>query len=225
MSTRRHSPFDHAVHKANAWLVAVATSLGTDDRHFAYRALRAWLHTLRDRLSIDGAVHFGAQLPELLRGLYYDGWVPSRVPVKYGKDEYLYRFVQEARIPLEEVAAVAAAVTAVLRDHLSPGQLDGALAQLPSGLRSLIVGVGRDASAATQERQVLPASQARNGHSVDQRLDTLEAQVASVTEALRVLAHGLETTPGAVPDEQRGPRAARQAYEILLSQPSKQSPA
>jgi hypothetical protein len=178
--------------------------------------------TLRDRLSIDGAVRFGAQLPELLRALRRLGPKPGAGQVR--KDEYLYRFVQEARIPPEEVAAVAAAVTAALRDHLSPGQLDGALAQLPSpaladrGRRYGCIGGDTGTPGAA-------ASQARNGPSVDQRLDTLEAQVASVTEAVRVLAHGLETTPGAVPDEQRGPRAARQAYEILLSQPSKQSPA
>jgi hypothetical protein len=43
MSTRRHSPFDHAVHKANALAGRGRHVARTDDRHFAYRALRAWL--------------------------------------------------------------------------------------------------------------------------------------------------------------------------------------
>ena len=46
----------------------------TDDRHLAYVALRATLHALRDRLGPENAVHLAAQLPMLLRGLYYEGW-------------------------------------------------------------------------------------------------------------------------------------------------------
>jgi len=36
--------------------------------------LGAVLHALRDRLQIGLAVHLGAQLPLLVRGLYYDQW-------------------------------------------------------------------------------------------------------------------------------------------------------
>jgi hypothetical protein len=31
------------------------------------------------------AAHVAAQLPELLRGVFYDGWNPSKVPVKKGQ--------------------------------------------------------------------------------------------------------------------------------------------
>ncbi|MFI8891646.1 DUF2267 domain-containing protein [Streptomyces paradoxus] len=34
------------------------------------------LHPLRDRLPVETAVQFGAQLPTLVRGVYYDGWRP-----------------------------------------------------------------------------------------------------------------------------------------------------
>jgi uncharacterized protein (DUF2267 family) len=39
--------------------------------------LGAVLHALRDRPQIGLAVHLGAQLPLLVRGLYYDQWRPS----------------------------------------------------------------------------------------------------------------------------------------------------
>jgi uncharacterized protein (DUF2267 family) len=55
---------DRAVQTANTWLADVARAFGTDDRRFAYRALRAWLHTLRDRLPVEATAHFAAQLPE-----------------------------------------------------------------------------------------------------------------------------------------------------------------
>ena len=32
------------------------------------------LHALRDRIGAESAVHLAAQLPMLLRGLYYEGW-------------------------------------------------------------------------------------------------------------------------------------------------------
>ena len=44
------------------------------DRRSAYRALRSVLHVLRDRLTPEQAVHLGAQLPLLVRGIFYDGW-------------------------------------------------------------------------------------------------------------------------------------------------------
>jgi uncharacterized protein (DUF2267 family) len=44
------------------------------DRRRAYRALAAVLHALRDRLTVDEVAQLGAQLPILVRGLYYDQW-------------------------------------------------------------------------------------------------------------------------------------------------------
>ncbi|HZG06185.1 MAG TPA: DUF2267 domain-containing protein [Streptomyces sp.] len=138
MSATHTAEFEHAIHTANIWLKAVSEALGTDDRHLAHRVLRAWLHTLRDRLTVDVAAHFAAQLPELLRGVYYDGWVPSGAPVKYDRDAYADRFAQEARIGAGDVPRIAPAVTAVARGHLSPGQLERALAQLPHDVRTLL---------------------------------------------------------------------------------------
>ena len=64
---------DRSIGKANAWLADIEAGFGTSDRRLAYRVLRAWLHSLRDRLSVEVA----AQLPELLRGVFCDGWNPQ----------------------------------------------------------------------------------------------------------------------------------------------------
>jgi hypothetical protein len=53
----------------------------------------------------------------------------------------------------------------------------------------------------------------------DDRLSRLEAQVATLAEAVRALARGLEGTPSqeTLPTEEAA-RGARLAHEILLSQ-------
>jgi uncharacterized protein (DUF2267 family) len=58
----------------------VAKEFDTDDREFAYGVLRAWLHTLRDRLTVEAAAHSAAQLPDLIRGVFYAGWDPAPSP-------------------------------------------------------------------------------------------------------------------------------------------------
>jgi uncharacterized protein (DUF2267 family) len=78
MSTTDLEVFDTTVHKTNSWLHELMEELGWSDRHKAYLALRATLHALRDRLTVQGVAQLGAQLPMLIRGFYYEGWVPSR---------------------------------------------------------------------------------------------------------------------------------------------------
>jgi uncharacterized protein (DUF2267 family) len=138
MSSTGVSSLDLSIEKANAWLAGIADELATDDRGLAYRTLRAWLHSLRDRLTVTVAAHFAAQLPELLRGVFYDGWSPSHVPVKFGSREYVQRFARDAGIPGTDVAQAASTVTRVVRRHVSSGALDEALHTLPPELRHLI---------------------------------------------------------------------------------------
>ncbi|MGE5292973.1 MAG: DUF2267 domain-containing protein [Micromonosporaceae bacterium] len=129
---------DRSIDKTNVWLADIAREFGTGDRRFVYRVTRAWLHTLRDRLTIQVAAHFGAQLPELLRGVFYDRWNPSRVPVRYSRSEYVTRFAREARIHDSDVAKAAGIVTAVVRMHVTGGAVDEAFAQLPADVRDLL---------------------------------------------------------------------------------------
>jgi len=137
MSVTGVSSLDQSIDKANAWLAEVADDFGTHDRHFAYRVTRAWLHTLRDRLPVPVAAHFAAQLPELLRGVFYDGWNPSRVPVKYDQAEYIHRFAHDARIRDADVPRAASLVSRTVRRHVSSGALDEALDVLPAGIRQI----------------------------------------------------------------------------------------
>ena len=135
---------DRSTDKPSAWLAGIGEGFGTHDRRLAYWVARAWLHSLRDRLTVEVAAHFAVQLPELLRGVFHVGWNPSRVPVKCGRSEYLTRFAREARIHDSDVPKAAAVVTAVVQRHLSAGAVHEAFALLPEGLRELLEGAAAE---------------------------------------------------------------------------------
>ncbi len=134
------SIIEHSVEKAHIWLKELAEELGTDDRQYAYRALRAVLHTLRDRLTVDVAAKLAAQLPTLIRGIYYEDWDPSRTPLPiHDVEAFLDHVVKEGRMAGETEASLAVtAVARVLREHVTPGEIDDVLAVLPDKLKVLI---------------------------------------------------------------------------------------
>lgn len=104
-----------------------------------HSALALWLG--RSRNGGEGRrlpCHFAAQLPELLRGVFYDGWNPSRVPVKFGPAEYVQRFARNAGIHNADVPRAASLVVRAVRRHVSSGALDEALDALPADLRRLV---------------------------------------------------------------------------------------
>jgi uncharacterized protein (DUF2267 family) len=131
---------EHSVEKAHIWLKQIAHELGEEDRHDAYRALRAVLHTLRDRLTVEVAAKLGAQLPTLIRGIYYEDWHPSRTPLTiHDVDAFLEHVAREGHMAGETEASLAvSAVSKVLREHVSEGEIDDVLAVLPAKLRVLV---------------------------------------------------------------------------------------
>ena len=76
MSSTGLEVFDETLHKTNMWLKEIAQELSVD-RHGAYQVLRAVLHNLRDRLTINEAADLGDQLPMLIRGIYCEAWHPA----------------------------------------------------------------------------------------------------------------------------------------------------
>ncbi|HZA09454.1 MAG TPA: DUF2267 domain-containing protein [Mycobacterium sp.] len=104
-------------------------------RNQSYAALRAVLHPLRDRLTVDEAAQLAAQLPMLVRGIYYDGWEPTRVPVKMDKDEFLARvrkeFPYDIRGSLDELVQT---VLQALRSYITEGEWQDIKSSMPKDL-------------------------------------------------------------------------------------------
>jgi uncharacterized protein (DUF2267 family) len=139
MSTTRVTVLDHTVEETNVWLKTVEEELELDDRQQAYNALRAVLHALRDRIPPEVAVKLGAQLPLLVRGIYYEGWHPTTTPTR---ERHIEDFAQHvlselpARFPAE-AATVVRGVFEVLWEKLDPGEFDKVMNHLPASLRAM----------------------------------------------------------------------------------------
>jgi uncharacterized protein (DUF2267 family) len=133
---------DRSVQKTNIWLKDLCEELETDDRQYAYRILRGFLHALRDRLPIDESAQLAAQLPALIRGIYFESWVPAHTPQTYHDlATFLDRLAAEASLAGETEASFAAnAAARVLRAHVSTGEIEDVIAVLPPPVRKLFTG-------------------------------------------------------------------------------------
>lgn len=138
---RTHHPsiVEHSAEAAHVWYHDVAGELGSEDLHYAGRALRAVLHALRDRLTVEETAQLAAQLPTLIRGIYYEGWKPGGTRhLAHDIDAFLEHVAVEGRMAGEtEASHAVAAVARVLHRHVSEGELDDVLAILPAKLRPL----------------------------------------------------------------------------------------
>ena len=129
---------DSSMQKTHEWLNQVEDELGIDNEHAAYAALRATLHAIRDRLPVELVAHFGAELPLLIRGIYYDGWHPSATRLKEAQSmafsEAMRRELQ-GHNELQHVDEVAQAVLRVLDQRLEPGQIGNVIEAMPEEAR------------------------------------------------------------------------------------------
>lgn len=142
--------FDKTLQTTNIWLNEIGENLGPD-RQRNYQALRAVLFTLRDRLTVDEAAHLSAQLPMLVRGIFYEGYRPSTMPQKVrSQEEFLARIHQHLQNvrPLGADEA-ARAVFRVLDKHIPAGELSEVKQMLPPDIRSFFPGPSAAAADAT----------------------------------------------------------------------------
>jgi uncharacterized protein (DUF2267 family) len=134
------SAISRSVQKANIWINDMAGEMGTQDEDRAYSVMRAYLHALRDRLTIEESAQLAAQFPELIRGIYYEGWDPTSTPVKYRRlPEFFDRMADET--PFNDAKDASKAVNAaasVLRRHVTEGEIDDIRSTLPKDLQPVV---------------------------------------------------------------------------------------
>jgi uncharacterized protein (DUF2267 family) len=131
--------FSETIEKTGQWLDEVMLATTKMEPRRAYSVLRAVLHVLRDRLTVDEAVNLGAQLPMLVRGFYYEGWRPAGRPAKHRHKADFLRLVAEAYPGLteSELEPAVRAVFKLLSDHITAGEIGHVRDQLPAEVRGL----------------------------------------------------------------------------------------
>ncbi len=157
--------FATTIEKSAIWLHEIENDTGWDE-HRAYRALRAALHVLRDRLTVDQAAHLGAQLPMLVRGFYYEGWHPAAAPDKRigNKDDFLACVRRECNDPQIDPELACCAVFGTLGRHVTGGEIAKLRNALPKSIAALLP----DGNAAGGHHAPPPGNAARAaGHDAD----------------------------------------------------------
>lgn len=141
MAETGYASFNTTADKTNRVLKEIEQAYGwpKDRRNMSYAALRAVLHTLRDRLTVAEAAHLGAQLPMLIRGIYYEGWDPDRVPVKMSREDFLDRVQREFRFRVDGGAELLMQrVLDALRTHITDGECQDVEATVSRDLASVL---------------------------------------------------------------------------------------
>jgi uncharacterized protein (DUF2267 family) len=128
----------HAVQQTQEWLKELRDNADLDDEAAALSILRAVLHQLRDRLTPEEAIGLGAQLPTILRGIYYEGWRPSRTPERIRSKQ---KFLDEVTMkvlprPVSPERALKD-VFVLIAHHCDPGEISQVIDQLPSDIKEL----------------------------------------------------------------------------------------
>jgi uncharacterized protein (DUF2267 family) len=139
MSTTGLESIDHTAQVTHAWINDLDDMLGWNDKHRSYRLLRSVLQTLRDWLPVNESADFAAQLPSLLRGIYYEHWRPATTPVKQrSKSDFLARIDHDIIGGRIIYTAEAVSITFhFLSTKIAAGEIEDVRRSLPADLRKL----------------------------------------------------------------------------------------
>ncbi len=116
--------FSKNTQKVHEWLKDINQNADWDDQNKSMAVLRATLHELRDNLLIDHIAHLSAQLPLIIRGMFFENWQPNDCPVKDRKAQIFLDAVEDQLYPYTDIN-IEKGVKAVLKTlskHLSPGE-------------------------------------------------------------------------------------------------------
>ena len=132
------SSFSYAAQQAQQWVNELAEDLDWNE-HRAYHLLKAVLTALRDWLSPEEAADLSAQLPVLIRGIYFEGWDPSLSPAtERKKRDFVIRVEQS--FGFEANTGFDTAINAVFKlldRHISHGEIVQVRNSMKKSLREL----------------------------------------------------------------------------------------
>lgn len=130
---------EHTVQLTHHWINDLNDRLAWNNKSRSYRLLKAVLHALRDRLSVNDSAHLASQLPGLLRGAYYEQWRPADTPSRRRTAKEFLEDVGESfrTDPPERMDNAAMHVFRLLTAHITAGEVAKVRHALPEEIRNL----------------------------------------------------------------------------------------
>lgn len=136
------------ISEQNEFLKELSYNLGhPENERQVERVLRATLHILRDRLTLQESLHLLSQLPAFLKLVYIEGWKYHEKPSRYRSIDAFKEAVKDEQFHLgerefdwnESTEKIVAVVIYSLKKYISEGEISDMLAALPSELHPLFV--------------------------------------------------------------------------------------
>ncbi len=131
--------FEAVIQTTQEWMVELTELTGRADEHKAWQMLRAVLHVLRDRMTVAHSAHLSAQLPTIIRGLYFEGWRPAEQPLRLRtRAEFITAVSDElSGHPEIDPNQAVACVFRLLAHRITGGELDKIKQSLQPELRAM----------------------------------------------------------------------------------------
>ncbi len=138
MTTATVEALETTIQKTHIWLKELVSEGHFKDESQAYSALRAVLQAVRDRLTVDEAANLAAEMPLLIRGIYYEGWKPAECPVKQRtRQEFVESVRRKLRGTNVEPANAIRVCLGLLQRKISAGEIADVRAMMPRELQEL----------------------------------------------------------------------------------------
>lgn len=139
MTNQGPDVIEHSAQQAHEWVNELAGRLDWSSKRSALRLMRITLHRIRDHLMTDELAQFSAQLPLLIRGFLFEGWVPKHTPIKERHGSAFITFIDGQMEGCSEYRGREdiRCVFDLLNARLSRGEIEDVRASLPEHLRGL----------------------------------------------------------------------------------------
>jgi uncharacterized protein (DUF2267 family) len=130
---------DHTVQLTHEWINELRERLDWDSSRDSLRLLRVTMVQIRDHLGHNEMAQFSAQLPLLIRGMFFEGWQPAHTPIHDRKAEH---FIAAIEAQVSDVLEWRGpqdirAVFKTLNNKISEGEIRDIKAGLPQSIRDL----------------------------------------------------------------------------------------
>ncbi|CTQ50354.1 DUF2267 domain-containing protein [Jannaschia donghaensis] len=138
MSAQDLEVLDHTLQLTHEWINELRDRLDWSSSRETLRLLRVVLAEVRDRIPHTEIAQLSAQMPLLVRGMFFEGWQPAKTPTG-DRDAAHFEDAVNARLGRvddyrgrEDIAAVFA----TLANRISDGELRQVRHALPRSIRA-----------------------------------------------------------------------------------------